>query len=69
MSRINPEVLRSERDKKGWSLEKLERRSGIDRQSIHRIEKGGQQRNAHKVIEALARAFGITEGSDRSFGT
>jgi len=61
MSRINPEVLRNERDKKGWSLEKLESRSGVDRQSIHRIEKGGQQRNAHKVIKALARAMGITE--------
>ena len=61
MSRINQEVLRIAREKKHLSLEDLERRSGVDRQTIHRIEKGGQRHNSRKVIDALARALGITE--------
>jgi transcriptional regulator with XRE-family HTH domain len=63
MSRINPEILRTERERKGWSLGDLARRSGIDAQSIHRIEKGGQKHNRKKVIADLARALGVYEDS------
>lgn len=61
MSRINPEVLRAERVRKGWSLEDLARRSGVDAQSVHRIEKGGQKHNRKDVITSLANALGVTE--------
>ena len=60
MTRINPETLKSARENKGWSLDDLARRSGIDKQSIHRIEKGEKKRNRIDVIEKLARALGLT---------
>lgn len=60
MSRINPEVLRSEREKKKWSIDDLAKRSRVDRQSIHRIENGSKQRNRNDVIEKLAKALGIS---------
>lgn len=61
MARINPEIVRAEREKRGWSIDDVARKSGIDRQSIHRIEKGSKKRNRGDVIKALARAFGISE--------
>jgi len=61
MSRIDPKVLRVEREKLGWSLEDLARRSGVDAQSIHRIEKGGQKHNRRTVIMDLAQALGVSE--------
>ncbi len=60
MSRINPEVLRSEREKKKWSIDDLAKWSRVDRQSIHRIENGSKQRNRNDVIEKLAKALGIS---------
>lgn len=60
MTRINPETLKSARVNKDWSLDDLARRSGIDKQSIHRIEKGEKKRNRIDVIEKLARALGLT---------
>lgn len=62
MNRIHPEVLRAERERKGWSLKDLARRSRVDAQSIHRIEKGDQKRNRKKVISDLAKALGVSEG-------
>jgi transcriptional regulator with XRE-family HTH domain len=61
MTRIDPKVLRAERERKDWSLEDLARRSGVDAQSIHRIEKGGQRSNRRTVIENLTRALGVSE--------
>ena len=61
MSRIIPEILKAEREKKGWSLDDLAKRSKIHRQSIHRIEMGRLKHNRETVIEKLARALGITE--------
>lgn len=60
MPRINPNVLRQERERKQLSLDDLARRSGIDRQSIHRIEQGDKKRNRNDVVEKLARALGVS---------
>lgn len=62
MSRINPDILRAERERKGWSLNKLAKRAGVDPQSIHRIEKGDNESTRDSVIEKLASALGIPEG-------
>jgi len=69
MSRINPEVLRDERARRGWSLERLASRSGINAQSIHRIEKGGKKNNRRDVITRLAEALGIPEDKLTGSGT
>lgn len=61
MTRINPEVLRTERAKKNWSIDDLAKRSHVDRQSIHRIEKGDKKRNRTGVIKNLAKALDISE--------
>ena len=61
MRRINSEILRSAREEKNWSLEDLAKRSRINAQTIHRIEKGDQKHNRQNVIDALARALGIPE--------
>ena len=62
MRTINPDVLRSAREKKGLSLDQLSARSKIDRQTINRTELGKLKRNRDNVIEKLSKALGITEG-------
>lgn len=61
MRSIDPNTLRSEREKKKWSLDDLAKRCGINRQSIHRIESGNSPKNRDNVIERLANALGVSE--------
>ena len=61
MSRINPEVLKNERNAKKWSIDDLAKKSRINRQTIHRIERGDNERNRKDVIERVAKALAITE--------
>jgi transcriptional regulator with XRE-family HTH domain len=60
MTRINPVTLKAARDSKKWSLDDLARKSRIDKQSIHRIEKGEKKRNRRDVVKKLSDALGIT---------
>lgn len=61
MSRINPETLQQARSLKKWSLKDLSEKSGVNQQSIHRIEKGNKKHNRKIVIERLAKALKISE--------
>lgn len=61
MSRINPDILRAERKRKGWSLHKLAKRADVDPQSIHRIEKGDNKSTRDSVIKNVSSALGISE--------
>lgn len=60
MARINPLILQRQRKKLGLSLEDLERRSGIDKGTIYRIEAGKPGRNARNTIDKLANALKCT---------
>lgn len=57
MARINPLILRRQREKLGFSLEDLEARSGIDKGTIYRIEAGKPGRNARNTIAKLSNAL------------
>jgi len=57
MSHINPATLKQLRARKGWNLDELAHRSGVDRQTIHRIESGKQAKSRRTTIERLAKAF------------
>jgi transcriptional regulator with XRE-family HTH domain len=57
MARINPLILKRQREKLGFSLEDLEARSGIDKGTIYRIEAGKPGRNARNTIAKLANAL------------
>jgi DNA-binding Xre family transcriptional regulator len=57
MARINPTLLKRKREALGFSLEDLERRSGIDKATIYRIEAGKPGRNTRNTISKLAQAL------------
>lgn len=57
MARINPLILKRQREKLGFSLEDLEARSGINKGTIYRIEAGKPGRNARNTIAKLATAL------------
>jgi transcriptional regulator with XRE-family HTH domain len=59
MALINPMVAKRERLKLKLSLEELARRAGVNKATLHRIERGGMKRNAEHVVSRLAKAFGI----------
>lgn len=51
--------IRELRDAEGWSLKELERRSGVDRGTIWRVEQGRQSPSVDKAA-ALAKALGVS---------
>lgn len=57
---INPLNLRFAREGAGLSLDKLADMSGIDRQTIHRIETEAPRNRRTRTAECLARALKIT---------
>ena len=59
MNKINPELLTRYRDRAGMSLEELSRRSGIDKGTINRIEKGKTKRSNAHTTNALAKALKV----------
>jgi transcriptional regulator with XRE-family HTH domain len=60
MSTINPQTLSHLRRKRDWSLSELAEKSGINKSTIHRIEKGGPSKRGHNdhTIKQLAKALG-----------
>ena len=59
MNKINPDLLTRYRDRAGMSLEELSRRSGIDKGTINRIEKGKTKRSNAHTTNALAKALKV----------
>lgn len=55
------DVIRKLRDVAGWGLEQLAEISGVDLQTIHRIEKGYTKEPKARTLYRIAQAFGITE--------
>jgi len=60
MPAINATNLRALRDRKGWSLDELARRSAVDRGTISRIETGKQVGNRLTTKERLAKALEVS---------
>lgn len=58
---INPETLRTLRDRKGWTQEKLAIEAGIDRQTILRKEQQGAARTREFVVDKLASALEVSK--------
>jgi transcriptional regulator with XRE-family HTH domain len=59
MSRVNPFVLKTERNRKGLSQQQLADLAKIDKQTIFRLEAGKQSNARGGTLKALARALGI----------
>jgi transcriptional regulator with XRE-family HTH domain len=59
--RIVPDVLKRLRLAKGWSLEDLAERTKpkINKQTIHRIEKGAQRNTRESTVQQVARALNV----------
>jgi transcriptional regulator with XRE-family HTH domain len=57
MPKIVPEVLRQLRTARRWSQELLGELAKIDKQTIFRLEQGGQAKTRQRTIQQLARAL------------
>jgi transcriptional regulator with XRE-family HTH domain len=55
--------IHDERLKRGWTMSELVRRTGINRGTLYRLERGETERPQVKTIQALARAFDISTRS------
>lgn len=62
MSTINSKTLLHFRIKRGWSLSELADKSGINKSTIHRIERGEPSKRGHNehTIKQLAKCLGCT---------
>jgi transcriptional regulator with XRE-family HTH domain len=61
MKKINPFALKTLRNQRGWSQEKLGEIAKIDKQTIWRIERGKAGVARTETIQRLARAFSVEE--------
>ena len=63
VSRVDAEWLASwiqtERLNRGWTMTELVRRTGINRGTLYRLERGESARPQMKTIQSLARAFDV----------
>jgi transcriptional regulator with XRE-family HTH domain len=60
MAHINPEALKSLRKKKRrWTLDQLAEEAGVDKQTIHRLERGKGRQPRGTTLEKLAKALGV----------
>lgn len=55
------DVIRRLREAAGWGLEELAAASGVDLQTIHRMEKGRTKEAKRSTLHRIAQAFGLTE--------
>ena len=58
MARVNPFILQTQRQRKGWSQDRLAEMAGVNKQTISRIERGKQDNTRENTISHLARALG-----------
>jgi transcriptional regulator with XRE-family HTH domain len=54
--------LREARDEKGWTLEVLAQKSGVNKSTISRLERG-QTLPMHDTVMALEKALGLKRGT------
>lgn len=59
MPKIDPKVLKRLRLAKRLSLDELATRANIDKQTIHRLEKGSNDKTREHTIQQLSRALGV----------
>jgi transcriptional regulator with XRE-family HTH domain len=59
MPKIVPEVLKSLRISRRLSLDQLSEKTAVNKQTIHRIEKGTQAATRERTIQQLARGLGV----------
>lgn len=59
MPPILPDVLKRLRTNKGWSLDQLAEKAKINKQTLHRLEKGGHGSSRENTIRKLARVYGV----------
>lgn len=55
--------IQAERLNRGWTMSELVRRTGINRGTLYRLERGDSARPQMKTVRALAEAFGVTPES------
>ena len=60
MPRIIPDVIRQRRRAKNWSLDDLAEKAKINKQTLHRLEKGEHGSSHESTIGKLARALGVS---------
>jgi transcriptional regulator with XRE-family HTH domain len=58
---IDPDTLKQVRDEKKWSMDELARRAALDKQSIHRLERGAYRSTRQATIDKLSKALGVSE--------
>jgi transcriptional regulator with XRE-family HTH domain len=61
MARIIPDVIRQRRTAKNWSLDDLAEKAKINKQTLHRLEKGEHGSSRESTIGKLARALGVSQ--------
>lgn len=61
MPHILPDVLKRLRKAKGWSLDQLAENAKINKQTLHRLEKGKHGSSREDTIRKLARVYGVSE--------
>jgi transcriptional regulator with XRE-family HTH domain len=59
MPHILPDVLKRLRAAKGWSLDQLAEKAKINKQTLHRLEKGEHGSSRENTIRKLARVYGV----------
>jgi transcriptional regulator with XRE-family HTH domain len=59
MPQILPHVLKQLRASKGWSLDQLAEKAKINKQTLHRLEKGEHGSSHESTIRKLARVYGV----------
>src|SRR5579871_331178 len=60
MLKIDPAALRKCRDRKNWSQEELSRRTGIDKGTISRLERGTNGNVRGRTLELLSRQLDVS---------
>ena len=58
---IDGKVLKQLRGAKGWSLEELGRKTGLDKQTLHRLENGQRKKSRVRTRQLLSQALGVAE--------
>jgi transcriptional regulator with XRE-family HTH domain len=60
------DVIRKLRDTTKWNLQELSRRSGVNVQVIHKIERGLTRDPKRKTLDKIGLAFGLTASDIRN---
>lgn len=59
MAHINPEMLKWQRKKRGLTLDQLAANAGVDKQTIHRLERGQRHQARGTTLKKLTKALRV----------